>query len=266
MPIIKEMSSMEKVALMYYGKSKTQVLERTNYNSKPSVLRLGTSVRNWTKYKQDQKGDDNKFRSNKHLFYIKFDASLPESSLSMKTVYLKRRSQMTAFKPKKISRKDLERILKWGIFYNGQNSRFTVPCGGALYHYEIYLCLFRSYLLPLGIYRYNPQTYTLALIKKGDYIEEAAEALNCYFDRLRSSTGIICFVSNLSESRRKYDFRSERLILLDMGHIMHSMNLSLTASGYGVSNIGGGMDKKVIQFLGETKRSNYIASIFFGGK
>ena len=265
MPIVKEMSNMEKIALMYYGKSRTQVLKRTNYNSEPSVLRVNTSVMNYTKYKQSQ-GGDNKFRSNSHLFCIKFDDSLPECSLSMKAIYLKRRSRMTAFNPKKISRKDLERILKWGIFFNKQNSRFTVPCGGALYHYEIYLCLFRSHLLPLGIYRYNPQTYTLALVRKGDFMEEAVNAVNCYFDRLRSSTGVVCFVSNLSESRTKYEHRSERLVLLDIGHIMLSMNLSLTAVGYGVSNIGGGIDNKMIKFLGETKRSHYIASIFFGGK
>jgi len=74
------------------------------------------------------------------------------------------------------------------------------------------------------------------------------------------------FTSNLTESRTKYQHLSERLALLDIGHLMHSMNLSFTAAGYGVSNIGGGKAKKIIEFLSETKKSNYIASIYFGGK
>ena len=126
------MSYMEKVALMYYGKSKMKALERTNYNSAPSILRANTFKNNYERYKQHQKGDELKFKSNNHLFNIKFDTSLPENPLSMKTIYLKRRSQVTAFKSKKISRKDLEKILKWGIFYNKLNNRFTVPCGGGL--------------------------------------------------------------------------------------------------------------------------------------
>ena len=74
------------------------------------------------------------------------------------------------------------------------------------------------------------------------------------------------FTSDLTESKTKYQHLSERLILLDMGHIMHSMNLSFTSAGYGVSNIGGGRARKIIEFLGETRKSNYIASIYFGGK
>ena len=85
------------------------------------------------------------------------------------------------------------------------------------------------------------------------------------FDRLRSSSGVIFLISNMSEPRQKHDYRSERLILLDIGHLMHSLNLSFTIAGYGVSNIGSGIDKEIIKFLGES-RSNYIASIFFGGR
>ena len=206
----------------------------------------------------------NKFQSNAHLFCVKFDSFLPENPLSMKTVYLKRQSQKTLFHPRKVSRKDLEKILKWGLFYNEKNKHFTVPCGGALYHYEIYLCLLRSYLLPLGLYRYNPQTYTLGLIKKGNLTKDAVNLFYVYLERLKSASGIIFLTSNLSESRQKYNYRSERLILLDIGHLMHSLNLAFISSGYGVSNISGELDKKIIQFLG-APRSNYIASLCFGG-
>ena len=244
---------------MYKGSS--SILERTNYNSQPSLSRAALSIDKYYKYGRQR---DSKFQSNKHLFCVKFDSSFPENPLPMKTVYLRRRSQMTPFRHRKVSRKDLEHILKWGIFYNKENKRFTVPSSGSLYHYEIYLCLFRSYLLPLGLYRYNPQTYTLGLIKKGHFIEDAMEIVNAYFDRLGSASGVIFLTSNVSESRQKYNYRSERLVLLDIGHLMHSLNLSFTACGYGVSNIGAGIDKKIIKFLGES-RSNYIASIFFGG-
>ena len=254
------MSNIEKIILMYKGKP--HILDRTNYNSQPSRLKTAVSVR---RYYQYNKPKDNKFQSNTHLFQIKFDSSLPKNSLKMQTIYLKRRSQMTPFRHRKVSRKDLERILKWGIFYNQKSKRFTVPCGGALYHYEIYLCLFHSYLLPLGLYRYNPQSYTLGLIRKGNFMEAAVDVFNAYLDRLKSASGVIFITSNLSESKQKYDYRSERLILLDIGHLMHSLNLSFTACGYGVSNIGGGLDRKVIKFLGESERSNYVASIYFGG-
>ena len=254
------MDSLEKITLFYKGRKK--LLDRTNHNSQPSLARRALYVEKYYKYKSQK---IHKFKSNDHLFCVKFNSSLPANPLKMETISLKRKSQMKTFQAKKASRKELEKILKWGIFYNKQNNRFTVPCGGALYHYEIYLCLLRSYLLPLGLYRYNPQSYTLGLIKKGNYMEKAVDVMACYLDRLRTSTGIMLFTSNLSESMRKYDYRSERLILLDIGHLMHSMNLSLTACGYGVSNMGGGLDKSILQFLGENKRSNYIASLFFGG-
>lgn len=261
MPIIKEMSNIEKISLMYKGKKHT--LNRTNYNSQPSQSKVATSIR---RYIQNYKPKDNKFESNSHLFQIKFDSSFPKNPLKMETVYLNRQSQMKPFKHKKVSRWDLERILKWGIFYNKKNKRFTVPCGGALYHYEIYICLFHSYLLPLGLYRYNPQNYTLGLIKKGNLIESAVDAMSAYLDRLNSASGVIFITSNLSESKQKYEFLSERIIPLDIGHLMHSLNLSFTACGYGVSNIAAGINRKVIKFLGESEKSNYIASLYFGGK
>ena len=263
MPIIKEMSNMEKIALMYYGKSRSEILPQTQHNGAPGSWKVRASV---NKYLKTYPHNSNKFKSNEKLFHIKFSPSLPEIPLKMEEVYLNRRSHQPPFLPKKISRHDLEKILKWGIFYNQRNNHFTVPCGGALYHYEIYLCLFQSHLLPLGLYRYNPQTYTLALIKRGNLLKPAELALSCYQDRLRTSTGIMLFTTNLAESRTKYQHLSERLILLDMGHIMHSMNLAFTAAGYGVSNIGGGKARNIIEFLNESKRSNYIASIYFGGK
>ncbi len=260
MPIIRETSNLEKITLLY-KKGRSSFLRRTDVNSLPSVSRKLLFM---SHYKHTQ---NNKFKSNKYIFHIKFDSSLPKNSLSMETVYLNRRSQMVPFSLKKVSRKDLEKILKWGIFYDKNKDRFTVPCAGGLYHYEIYLCLFRSHLLPLGLYRYNPQSYTLGLIKKGCYIETISSLLfDCFLDRLRSATGIIFLTSDSSEVTRKYDYLSERTILLDIGHLMHSMNLSLTASGYGVSNILAGGNRNIISFLGETKRANYIASMFFGGK
>ena len=262
MPIIKEMSNLEKIALMYYGKSRSKILPRTHYNSRPAGLKAKKSIEN---YNRSYKRNPNKFKSNDHLFCVQFNSSLPKIPHKMETVYLNRTSQQKPFTPRKATRGDLEKVLKWGLYYNEENSRFTVPCGGALYHYEIYICLFRSHLLPLGIYRYNPQSQTLALIKKGDFLKRAEKLLNCYLDRLKTSTGIMFFTSNLTESRTKYNFLSERLILLDVGHIMHSMNLAFTIGGWGVSNIGGGRHREIINFLSET-RSYYIASIYFGGR
>ena len=261
MPIIREMNNLEKITLMYKGEP--SILEHTNLNSQPSRAKLAVSIKRYLQYRRSK---SDKFQSNNRFFCVKFDSSFPEPLMNMKKIQLKRKSQMTAFQPRKVSRKDLERILKWSLFYSNQNKRFTVPCGGALYHYEIYLCVFRSYLLPLGLYRYNPQTYTLGLIKRGNLMEETYNLFNVYPDRLRSASGVIFITSRLSESRQKYEFRSERLVLLDAGHLMHSMNLSLTNAGYGVSNIGGGADTDIIGFLEESTKSNYISALFFGGK
>ena len=261
MPIIREMSNIEKIILMYKGTP--NILERTNYNSRPSQMKSAMSI---DRYYQSKKQKNNRFQSNDQNFCVKFNSSFPKNPLSIKTLYLKRRSQMISFFSRKVSRKDLEQILKWSLFYNKENQRFTVPCAGSLYHYEIYLCLFRSYILPLGLYRYNPQTYTLGLIKKGNFMEDIVNLFSVYLDRLKSASGVIFLTSNLCESQQKYEYRSERLILLDIGHLMHSMNLSLTSAGYGVSNIGAGKDTNIIKFLTESKKSNYIASLFFGGK
>ena len=263
MPIIKEMSNLEKIASMYYGKSKSKILPQTHFESQPGSWRVQTSI---AKYFKTYPWDPNKFKSDEKLFHIKFNSTLPEIPLKMEDVYLRRRTHQLPFRPKKISRMELEKILKWGIFYNQESNRFTVPCGGGLYHYEIYLCLFQSYILPLGLYRYNPQAYTLALIRKGNLLQSSERVVDGYLDRLRTSTGIMLFTSNLSESRIKYQHLSERHILLDVGHIMHSMNLAFTAAGYGVSNIGCGKARDIIDFLNESKKSHYIASIYFGGK
>ena len=261
MPIIKQTSNLEKVSLLYKGKK--SVLDRTNLNSDPAVSRMSLSINQWFKY---TKPKANKFESNDQLFSMKFKHGFPEIPLKATTLYLKRKSQMTPFIPKKVSREDLEKILKWGLFYNEKEKRFTVPCGGGLYHYEIFFFLFRSFLLPLGLYRYNPQSRTLGLIRKGDFMESAVDLFDTYLDRLKTSSGVMMFTSNLSESRAKYDYRSERFILLDTGHLMHSMNLAFTSAGYGVSNIGGGKDKKIIKFLGETGRLRYISCLYFGGR
>ena len=161
-------------------KAGQKILTQTHYASSPGSLRVKTSV---DRYLKTYRRDPSKFRSNRHLFCIKYNSSLPEMPLRMEEVYLKRRSQRDSFhsKLKKCPEVIWKKYSNGAFFYNNQTSHFTVPCGGALYHYEIYICLFQTYLLPLGLYRYNPQTYTLALIKKGNFMKSAEDALNCYF-------------------------------------------------------------------------------------
>jgi len=126
MPIIREISNLEKIILMYYGKSKSKILNQTHHSGLLNSLRVNASIDNYFK---TYKRNPDKFKSSNHLFYIKFNSSMPEFPLKMEEIYLKRRSHRDPFQSKKISRSDLEKILKWGIFYNEKNNHFTVPCG-----------------------------------------------------------------------------------------------------------------------------------------
>lgn len=263
MPIVKEVNNLEMVNLIYKGEP--SILERTTMHSQPSLLRFSNSINNYLARTKNHPRE-NKFQSNKQLFRVQFDSHLPKIPATLREVYLNRKSCKDSFKDKKATRQDLESILKWGLFYKQETKSFTVPCGGGLYHYEIYLCLLRSHLLPLGLYRYNPQEFNLGLIKKGDYIEDIMSLLNhAYPEKVKSATGCVLLVSNHQVCRQKYDVRADRFILLDIGHLMHSFNLSCIANNYGVCNLGAGIDKNIIKFLEEPGQSLFVSSFLFGG-
>ena len=136
----------------------------------------------------------------------------------------------------------------------------SAASAGALYPIEIYLAAFDVDGLDPGLYHYGIGRRALTLLRKGFFRELTASAVEDI-----SSTGMCaCFyISGIFfRSAWKYRARAMRYVLLDAGHVLENLRLSLKAEGYH-QTIHYDFDDLVLnRFLGlDEKRETCLAGL-----
>ena len=136
----------------------------------------------------------------------------------------------------------------------------SAASAGALYPIEIYLAAFNVAALDQGLYHYNIRDRALTLLRKGLFREFSGNALN----DIPSADMSACFLISgiFYRTAWKYRERAMRYVLLDAGHVIENLRLSLNAEGLRHAIHYDFDDTRLNRFVGlDEKRETCLASL-----
>lgn len=190
---------------------------------------------------------------------------------------LRKRRSVRSFSSYTISIQELSTILynSYGVTYRmplrieereGHLGMRNVPSGGGLYPLEIYIVVFNSEL-PSGLYHYRPDTNSLELVKKGDFLEQLSKIILAEpYVNLKSASALILTTGIIERLLIKYGERSYRFLMMETGFLNQTLTLLLTSLGLGSCMIGGFNDDRVNDFLDVDGVFETVASVIVIGK
>lgn len=187
--------------------------------------------------------------------YPRFDQIiLPDPSRSKFDLYSTLVSRKTCrdFSTQLIKVNQLSDLLYYSIgmkkiVENNSSNNRMYPSAGARYPLEVYLIIFKSEQLRMGVYHYHFKTHSLEVILPEPVFEQAMQQLNQSWIR---KAGILIVISAVFErTEMKYKDRGYRHILTEYGHIAQNLYLVSTALGLGVCSIGGFVDDGLNRLL-----------------
>lgn len=187
--------------------------------------------------------------------YPRFDQIiLPDPSRSKFDLYstLVSRKSCRNFSTQLIKLNQLSDLLYYSIgmkkiVENSSSNSRMYPSAGARYPLEIYLIVFKSEELEMGIYHYHFKTHSLEVILQKPILEQVMQQLNQSWIR---EAGILIVLSAVFErTEMKYKDRGYRHILTEYGHIAQNLYLVSNALGLGICSIGGFIDDGLNRLL-----------------
>jgi len=139
----------------------------------------------------------------------------------------------------------------------------AAPSAGALYPVEVYAVVHAVDGLESGIYHYLVHEHALETRQSGDFRSALAEA---GLGQAHLSQANVAFVlSTVPERTRwKYRERTERYLLLEVGHIGQNLCLAATSMGLGACPVGAFWDDELNRLLGldgVTETAQYIIAV-----
>ncbi len=174
-----------------------------------------------------------------------------DGGLSTADAIVARRSTRT-YSTEAVSLADLSRLLHLASGLSADrfgNARRTAPSSGALYPVEVYPVVHNVAGLERGVYHYAYEPHALELVKPGDYRQRVVE--QGLMQEFLGQCGAVIFLSQiLQRMRPKYQDRSYRYGLVEIGHIGQNVYLAATSMGLGACGIGAFMDDDINAMLG----------------
>ena len=125
------------------------------------------------------------------------------------------------------------------------------PSAGATYPLEIYVVVGNNGVKGLvsGVYRYQPHSHSLVLVKKGDVREELYSAcLNQEW--VRDAPVVLVIAADYERTTRVYGERGIRYVHMEVGHVGQNIYLEATALGLGTVAVGAFYDDEVRVIIG----------------
>ncbi len=163
------------------------------------------------------------------------------------------------FKPEHISLEQLRTILHlaYGETRDNKNNPYvrrpfrSAPSGGGLYPLELYFYNGGHVKgLEEGIYHFSPSLNALHFIKPGNYTKQISKAFVEFQSHLAENLSLLIFITAIFQrSVFKYRNKGYRFCLFEAGHVAQNINLTATALGMGVINLGGFYDRKIDNLL-----------------
>lgn len=165
---------------------------------------------------------------------------------------IKNRRSVRSFAGRPVSKAELSNLL-WaaqGITARRRNFGFrAAPSAGALYPMETYLVVNRAQGLEPGIYHYEIESHSLALLKNGDFSEAVTRAaLNQ--ETVGAADIVFIWSAVFERSKRRYKERAYRYIYIEAGHIAQNLALAAAALSLGSCPVGAFIDDEMNNLLG----------------
>ncbi len=164
---------------------------------------------------------------------------------------LKERRSRRKYKSEPISQQELSNLI-WAT--QGVTDRIgshflrTAPSAGALYPFETYLYLNSVENFDPGFYHLHVESFSLELIKSGNFSEKLAEA--ALGQRMVARAAVLFIWSAVPlRCMVKYRNRGIRYIFLDLGHICQNLQLAAVALGLGSCPVGAFFDDELNDLL-----------------
>lgn len=169
---------------------------------------------------------------------------------------MQQRRSERAFSPGHLTKRQLGSL--FAAFGRGAEGGRVFPSAGGLYPVEVF-CLAMEVEDGLGgkIVCYNPDTHSLSVVGECPSWEECTVSLNHPFESRPQV--VFVFVLMLDEMLAKYGPRAGRFGLIEVGHAAHSLALRLTEEKLAGFELGGLLDREVLQLLGLEDRSAKVA-------
>ena len=161
----------------------------------------------------------------------------------------------------------LSRILRLGYGFTAKARQpgheffyRSAASAGALYPIEIYLAVYAVGELDPGLYHYDIRRRSLTLLRKGLFREFSARTVE---NILSTDMSACFFISGIFfRTAWKYKERAMRYVLLDAGHVLENLRLSLKAEGLPHSIHYDFDDQLLNRFLGlDEKRETCLAGL-----
>lgn len=122
----------------------------------------------------------------------------------------------------------------------------AAPSAGATYPLEVYIVVKEGGVVGLeaGVYKYDPYTHSIKLVKRGDYSEELYKACLEQEWVLNAPVNIV-ITAVYERTTRRYGERGIRYVHMEAGHVGENIYLQATALGLGTVAIGAFYDDQV---------------------
>jgi len=175
-----------------------------------------------------------------------------ESEVSVEKAIFRRRSARD-YKAKPITFEALSQLL-WSAqgITETENKFRAAPSAGALYPLEIYVAVSKVYNLSCGVYKYDPHSHSLEVIKTQDVLLDIVEATYRQ-EWIAKSSIVIGFAANMERTTRKYGTRGVQYVLFEVGHSSQNVYLQAVSLGLGTVAVGAFNDSKIHKVFGMLK-------------
>ncbi|MCH7662799.1 MAG: SagB/ThcOx family dehydrogenase [Chloroflexi bacterium] len=136
------------------------------------------------------------------------------------------------------------------IRYAGGEMRFRdAACTGALYHIELYVICGDLPGLPAGVYHYDPEESSLAVLRQGDYRPHLIQAA-AGEESLAHAPVVFVYTDVIWRNAVKYQAREYRHAFWDSGTILANTLAMVSAHRLQTKLVLGFVDEAVSQLLG----------------
>ncbi len=160
-----------------------------------------------------------------------------------------RRRSVRVYSSEAVELWEVSRLL-WaaqGITQSAEGLR-SVPSAGALYPLEVFLVAGNVRHLPIGVYRYRPQTHQLLGVHQRDVQSELSlAALGQHW--VADAALVLIIAADFQRTTAKYGQRGIRYVLMEVGHAAQNVYLECTSLGLGTVLVGAFYDDQVQAIL-----------------
>jgi SagB-type dehydrogenase family enzyme len=149
---------------------------------------------------------------------------------------------------------------------SGERHYRTVPSAGSRHSFETYLVIQHVEGLKAGIYRYLPFDHKLVFLFTTDDLPQKLTALASMQPFVGNSAA--CFIWSTIPYRMewRYGSSSQRVILMDVGHVCQNLYLAAESIGCGTCGIAAYHQDELDKFLGLDGKDEFVIYLAPVGK